>query len=72
MNKQRGSAQVLIESTNGHPTGRAERYFTVQLVDDRSDRSDRSYPSYNNQILPVRIESNAGDTITATLLPQDA
>ncbi len=64
------TAQVLIESVNGHPTGRAERYFPVQVVDDKSDKSNRSFRSYHNEILPVRIESNSADTVTARLLPK--
>ena len=39
------TAQVLIESTNGHPTGRAERYFEVEIVDRTygTNETDRSY-----------------------------
>ncbi len=56
------TARVLIESTNGRPAGRAERYFKVQLVDDRS------CPSHNNRIITVRIERNARDAVDATIL----
>jgi threonylcarbamoyladenosine tRNA methylthiotransferase MtaB len=66
------TAQVLIETTTGTPTGRAERYFTVQVLDDRSDRSYRSYQSYANKILPVRIEKNAATAALATLLAESA
>jgi threonylcarbamoyladenosine tRNA methylthiotransferase MtaB len=69
------TAQVLIESATGRPTGRAERYFTVQVVDGRSDtsyKSYRSYPSYANEILPVRIEKNAATVVLGTLVPESA
>jgi threonylcarbamoyladenosine tRNA methylthiotransferase MtaB len=60
------TAQVLIESTNGHRTGRAERYFTVQVVDNRSYELPESCRSYNNEIITVRIEKNARDTALGT------
>ncbi len=59
------TAQVLIESTNGHPTGRAERYFPVQVVVDKSDKSHQSHRSYENEILPVRLEKNAASAVLA-------
>ncbi len=69
------TAQVLIESTAGRPTGRAERYFTVQVVANGSDTSHKSYrshQSYANEILRVRIERNAATAVVATLLPEIA
>jgi threonylcarbamoyladenosine tRNA methylthiotransferase MtaB len=55
------TAQVLIESINGRPAGRAERYFMVQVADIKP------CPSYNNQIIRVRIERNSRDAVLATL-----
>jgi threonylcarbamoyladenosine tRNA methylthiotransferase MtaB len=56
------TAQVLIESATGRPTGRAERYFTVQVVNG-SDKSDRPYA---NEIVSVRIEKNAATAVLGT------
>lgn len=57
------TAQVLIESTNGRPSGRAERYFMVHVTDS----TDRPHKTHNNQIVTVRIEKNARDGALATL-----
>jgi threonylcarbamoyladenosine tRNA methylthiotransferase MtaB len=54
------TAQVLIESTDGHPHGRAERYFTVYL-DDSGPRPD------NNTIATVKMNSHFRDGLLATL-----
>jgi threonylcarbamoyladenosine tRNA methylthiotransferase MtaB len=56
------TAHVLIESATGRPTGRAERYFTVQVVNG-SDKSDRPCA---NEIVSVRIEKNAATTVLGT------
>jgi threonylcarbamoyladenosine tRNA methylthiotransferase MtaB len=73
------TAQVLIETTNGHPTGRAERYFGVQVV-HRSHESLRacpregvgSYQSYSSgDIVAAKLEENAADSVLATPLPKD-
>jgi len=62
------TAQVLIESTNGHAGGRAERYFEVKVV-DRSHSSHESYRSYSSgDIVAVRLEEGAADSVTATPL----
>jgi len=58
MNKQRGSAQVLIESTNGHPTGRAERCLTVQGVDDRSYVEDAPPETAANTLICLIHQAN--------------
>jgi threonylcarbamoyladenosine tRNA methylthiotransferase MtaB len=68
------TAQVLIESTNGHPTGRAERYFEVQVVDGirgtyRTNGTDRTYSP--GDIVAARLEENAADGVLATPLPQN-
>ncbi len=55
-------AQILIESTNGHVGGRAERYFEVKIV----DRTDRTYAS--GDIVAARLEENAADNVLATPL----
>jgi threonylcarbamoyladenosine tRNA methylthiotransferase MtaB len=63
------TAQVLIETTNGHPTGRAERYFEVQVV-DRSHESYESHRSYSSgDIVAAKLEENAADIVLATPLP---
>ena len=46
------TAQVLIETTNGHPTGRAERYFEVQVV-DRSHSSGDIVAAKLEEMLPT-------------------
>jgi len=62
------TTQVLIETTNGHPTGRAERYFEVEVV-DRSHESYRSTKSYSSgDIVAVRLEENTTDSLLATPL----
>ena len=57
------TVQVLIESTNGRPTGRAERYFMVQVLEERSNGP---YVSHNNQVLRVRITGNTADAAVGT------
>jgi threonylcarbamoyladenosine tRNA methylthiotransferase MtaB len=44
------TAQVLIESTNGHPSGRAERYFEVAVIDRSCSSGD---------LVTVRLETNS-------------
>jgi threonylcarbamoyladenosine tRNA methylthiotransferase MtaB len=62
------TAQVLIESANGHAGGRAERYFEVKVV-DRSCSSHESYRSYSSgDIVAARLEENAADSLLATPL----
>jgi len=62
-------AQVLIETTTPHPAGRAERYFTVELV-NRSYESHPSYRSYSpNDLVTVKLEENARDSVLATAIP---
>jgi threonylcarbamoyladenosine tRNA methylthiotransferase MtaB len=59
------TAQVLIESTNGHASGRAERYFEVEIV-DRSYPSDQSYRSYSaGDIVAARLEEGATNSVLA-------
>ncbi|MDY0357195.1 MAG: tRNA (N(6)-L-threonylcarbamoyladenosine(37)-C(2))-methylthiotransferase MtaB [Sedimentisphaerales bacterium] len=50
------TAQVLIETTNGRPGGRAERYFTVHLP-NATDRTDK------NDLVNVRLVENAADAL---------
>ena len=70
------TAQVLIETTNGHPTGRAERYFEVKVV-HRSPAcagaglysSHGSHKSYSSgDIVAAKLEENTADSILATPL----
>jgi len=56
------TAQVLIENIKGHPSGRAERYFMVQ-VDNRTYRTNTTY---NNDLLAVEITENTTDGVLAT------
>ena len=58
------TAQVLIESTHPHPTGRAERYFKVEVLHS-SHESHRSYLSQD--LLTLRLEQNARDRVLATI-----
>lgn len=53
------TAQVLIESTNGRPHGRAERYFMVYL-DDPALKPD------NNTIVTAKIKTHFQDGLLAT------
>jgi threonylcarbamoyladenosine tRNA methylthiotransferase MtaB len=66
------TAHVLMESTSGRPTGRAERYFTVQVIGHGPDSSYKSYSSYANEIFPIRIEKNAATAVLGTVLPESA
>ncbi len=62
------TAHILIESTNGHLSGRAERYFEVRIA-DRSYSSDQSYRSYSSgDIVAARLEGNAADGVLATAI----
>jgi threonylcarbamoyladenosine tRNA methylthiotransferase MtaB len=56
------TAQVLIESTNGHPSGRAERYFEVEIA-DRTDGTHRTYAS--GDIVAARLQENDTDSVLA-------
>ena len=65
------TAQVLIETTNGNPTGRAERYFEVQVVDknrgtDGTNGTNRTYAG--GAIVAVRLKEDAADCVLATPL----
>ncbi len=82
------TAQVLIESTDGPPAGRAERYFEVRIghgtnetnrtdttgaSEGQSHSSHLSHPSYSpGEIVAVRLEQNARDAVLATAIPQIA
>jgi threonylcarbamoyladenosine tRNA methylthiotransferase MtaB len=60
------TAHVLIETTNGHPAGRAERYFEVKIADGtyRTNRTDGTYSS--GDIVAARLQENTADSILAT------
>jgi threonylcarbamoyladenosine tRNA methylthiotransferase MtaB len=68
------TAQVLIESTALPPSGRSERYFTVQVEAGLSP-STKSTPStastrpYKNQIITVKLTQNTPTTLLGTPLP---
>lgn len=53
-------AQVLIETTDGQPAGRAERYFMVCLADP--SKAD------NNEIVNVKMEKGLRDGVLGTLI----
>ncbi len=55
------TAQVLVETANGRPAGRAERYFMVYL-NHSAPRPD------NNDLVTVRIEQNARDGVIGSTL----
>jgi hypothetical protein len=65
MRRPRGAAQVLIESTNGHPKGRAERYFEVQVMNrtNRTNGTDRTYSP--GDIVAANLRENTADSILA-------
>ncbi len=59
------TAQILIESANGHPSGRAERYFEVRVVHKSypSHESNRSYSP--GEIVAAKLQENAADGVLA-------
>ena len=64
------TAQILIESVNGNASGRAERYFEVQVVRG-SYSSHESHRSYSpGDIVTARLAENADDAVLAE--PQDS
>jgi tRNA A37 methylthiotransferase MiaB len=61
------TAQVLIESTNGAPSGRSERYFVVQLKNG-TDRTYETNGTYENSVVTVRVEENMRDRVLGTVV----
>jgi len=59
------TAQVLIETPAPHPTGHAERYFTVQITAS-------PHPPTINDLVTVRIEKNANDGVVGRLPAEDS
>jgi threonylcarbamoyladenosine tRNA methylthiotransferase MtaB len=57
------TAQVLVETANGSPAGRAERYFMVRVV----ACPDETKRPHNNSLVNVTITENAPDAVLATL-----
>jgi threonylcarbamoyladenosine tRNA methylthiotransferase MtaB len=65
------TAQILIETTNGRPSGRAERYFEVQVVAGihrtyGTNGTDRTYSP--GDIIAAKLEENTADSVLATPL----
>jgi threonylcarbamoyladenosine tRNA methylthiotransferase MtaB len=62
------TAQVLIESTNGHAGGRAERYFEVEVLHRtyKTNGTDRTYSP--GDIVAAKLEENAADSVLATAI----
>ena len=60
------SANVLIESHNGSPSGRSERYFMVNVV--QKEISDLKFHIKNNDLVKVRLlkNNNASMTVLGT------
>ncbi len=56
------TAQVLIESTNGHAGGRAERYFEVEIA----DRPNGTYSA--GDLVTTRLEEDAANSVLATAI----
>ena len=53
------TAQVLIETTEPCPSGRAERYFSVRVQEAyRTDETHRTDRTYKNRIITVRLTEN--------------
>jgi len=69
------TTRVLIETTNGCPSGRSERYFIVQLK-NRSHRTDGTDGTHGtngtceNALVTVRIEENMPDRVLGTAVTQ--
>jgi len=57
------TAQVLIESTSGRPSGRAERYFTVRLSSDGSAGTEQVH---TNDLITVRLVEDTDDAVLGT------
>jgi threonylcarbamoyladenosine tRNA methylthiotransferase MtaB len=64
------TAQILIETTNGHAAGRAERYFEVEVV-HRSYESYSSTKSYSSgDLVAVRLlQDTRGSLLATTVRP---
>jgi threonylcarbamoyladenosine tRNA methylthiotransferase MtaB len=60
------TAQVLIETTTSHPSGRAERYFTVRIKPD-PERTDATQTPHKNAILTVTLTQDTPDGLLGTL-----
>jgi len=54
-------AAVLIESHNGRPSGRCERYFTVDVV--KKEKSDLKFQIKNNDLVKVRLIKNGNNSM---------
>lgn len=61
------TAQVLIETTNGFPSGRSERYFVVQLKNGTGGTNG----TCENSLVTVRIEENMPDRVLGTVVTQN-
>jgi threonylcarbamoyladenosine tRNA methylthiotransferase MtaB len=62
------TAQVLIETINGQPAGRAERYFEVEVVDGSRWSQKSGLPCSAGGIVAARLQENATDRVLATPL----
>ncbi len=62
------TAQVLIETLKPTPSGRSERYFTVQLEDALPPSTKSTRPD-KNQILTVKLTQNAPTALLGQSLP---
>jgi len=64
------SVNVLIESQNGKPSGRSERYFMVDIAcpersrRDQNDISNSKFQIKNNDIVKVRLVKNNKTSMT--------
>jgi len=61
-------AQILIESTNSHAGGRAERYFEVEVLHGtyRTNGTNGTYAA--GDIVAARLEENAANGVLATAI----
>jgi threonylcarbamoyladenosine tRNA methylthiotransferase MtaB len=60
------SVNILIESYNGSPSGRCERYFTVNI--DQKDISDFKFQINKNDLVKVRLVKNNSSLMTGQVV----
>ena len=62
------TAQILIETVNGRPAGRAERYFEVEVVEGPGRSYESCPPCSAGDVVAARLRENATDRVLATPL----
>lgn len=59
-------AQVLIESTDGRPSGRAQRYFTVHLASGGVKPTEKANTTHKNDLITARLLEDTDDGVVGT------